>query len=420
MKRFIRDILRLCVSVLLASPAGSCFADEPAAKTVAVKIVAPKTIAVQAATLDVAIENPVKSQEKPVAGIDIRARDAQRMGVEKPVKGEDNLGKEKKKKGKEKPEAPSGYEDAPEAGEAPRAAAEGGIGRARAMRVAPKRENPKVEKEDPNEDILKKKVDANVLKMEKQYLPRFQRLAKVERSFILRACQLDKKQQSRIAKASDRCAKVAARRFAIAQNSLRVGRGLNVVRLGGAARLNTNATQSDPREQVGRELLLSVNELLSPEQKKGYAEESKKRKDHLKQITILNLVVVMDRRLVLTALQREQLTESLTKNWNPSWIGALQYLINNNEYLPRIHNKHVVKFLNDKQKVLWQGIQKVSFSPLNNIWIRSNGKVIEDDFAVEEEEADVNKDAAQKEAVKFDKTERVDIVDKDVVDKKAE
>jgi hypothetical protein len=280
----------------------------------------------------------------------------------------------------DEPEAPSGYEDAPEAGEAPKAAAEGGgFGMEEPTGLVQILKN--AIDGNPDGDILKIKVDANVLNLEGQFLPQFQQLVKVERSFILRVCQLDKKQQSRIVKASDRCAKVTARKFAFAQNQGMRGGGKFV---DVAVWMNGAATGTDPRDHLGRELLLSVKELLSPEQKKQYAEENRKRQDHLKRVTVLNLVVLLDKRLVLTAEQREQLIDSLTKNWKPSWAGALQHLSGSDSHMPRIEDKHVVKFLNAKQKTLWKGIQKVSFSSNANFGFNQQGAVIEDDFAMEE------------------------------------
>lgn len=277
-----------------------------------------------------------------------------------------------------KVEAPSGYEDAPEANEVP---------------PAPVRDLSNLDEFGKATAILDGKVDANVVNLEKAYLPFFQRLVRVERSFLLRACKLDKEQQSRISEVSDRCAKVAARQYAMAHSGGMRARGKA---WGGFAPMNVNgpimhaggrgnpnaAMLSNPRGAVGRLLLLAVDGLLSAEQKERYAEEDRRRKDYLKQTTILNMVVLIDKRLVLTVQQREQLIESLTKNWDPSWSGALQHLISsNNDYLPRIQDKHVVKFLGDKQKVLWQGIQKVGFGISGNFGIGQTPTLIEDKFA---------------------------------------
>ena len=61
--------------------------------------------------------------------------------------------------------------------------------------------------------------------------------------------------------------------------------------------------------------------------------------------------------------------------------------MHNSQYLPRIPDKHVVTFLTDKQRVVWQGTRKVGYSAWGNFVMHHDGPVIDDGFAVPEEEA---------------------------------
>ena len=278
-------------------------------------------------------------------------------------------------------EVPSGYEDAPEPDDAPQ---------------APIRDSINLDAFDEAAMILDEVVDANVRRYEEMYLSRFQRFVTTERSFMLRACLLDKKQQSRISEVSDRCAKIASRQYAFAR------RRVSPIRDTKTVRADIARTRTDASGAVAHLLLLSVDELLSAEQKARYAEEDQKRKDCLKQTTVLNLVALMDKRLVLTVGQREQVAESLTKNWDPSWVSVLRYLAGNSEYLPHRLDEHVVKFLDDKQKSLWQGIQKSSLSSsLGAFGVASNAHLINDEFAVLEEDG-IEEDAVKKDTPRID------------------
>jgi len=279
--------------------------------------------------------------------------------------------KEKKRKAK----APAGYEDAPEAGNPPPArnfaAAEIVVEAMEAGDVA-----------DVGEDLaqfLAGRVDANVLNLEKQLLPQFTPLMTAELSFINRACDLNLEQRKKIKAASDTCLKVAVRKYSMAQRGImngRVGRG--------------QPTVLDPNELLHQTLAKVLQETLRPEQQTAYDAELVERKAYCKRVALENVVAIIDEHLVLTIDQRRQLTESLDKNWQPSWVQSLEMLLNNNRYLPSIPDQFVVSTLNETQKQVWRSTQKQNYMVFGRVHLRQQAGAL-DDFPLDEAQADVER-----------------------------
>jgi hypothetical protein len=66
----------------------------------------------------------------------------------------------------------------------------------------------------------------------------------------------------------------------------------------------------------------------------------------------------LDQDLVLTAKQREKLTESLSSNWQDAWGQSLEMWIHNIQFMPAIPDKYVVRLLNKTQQTVWRGTQR--------------------------------------------------------------
>lgn len=257
-------------------------------------------------------------------------------------------------------EAPQGYEQAPVTNKAaPAAQAQAPQGyedAAMANEVAPTVQGqaeaaPASESLlDALADAMTENADPNVANLERQFLPQFQPLFKAELAFVQRACGLNKEQREQIQKAGDECLKAAARKYAMAQNQLRNGRGVRIV--GGVP------TVPDPRGLVQQQMANMVKSKLRPEQAAQYRQECGKRAANRKHVATGNLVAELDEVLVLTAEQRDKLMESLSSNWQDAWAQSLEMLIHNNQYLPSIPDQHVVPFLSETQRTAWRNIPK--------------------------------------------------------------
>ena len=193
-------------------------------------------------------------------------------------------------------------------------------------------------------DALTDNNDPNVANREGELLPQFQPLVKAEQAFVQRACGLNKEQRAQIAKEGDGCLKAATRKYALAQNQLMQGRGVLVM--------------PDPRGLVQQQMASIVKSKLRPEQAEQYRQECDKRAAHRKDMAVRNLVALLDEHLLLTSEQRDKLVESLTSNWQDAWAQSVQMLLQDNQFLPRIPDQHVVPFLNEKQRATWGNIVK--------------------------------------------------------------
>jgi hypothetical protein len=196
--------------------------------------------------------------------------------------------------------------------------------------------------------ILEQNVDANVANIERQFAPQFKSLMTAELSFINRACELDLAQRKKIKAASDRCLKAALRKYALTQNRMMHG---------GWGRPNM-PSMPDPTNLVHQSLARTLASTLAPAQKKRYDEEIAERKVNRKRVTVENVVVMIDDRLVLSAEQRKELTELLSKNWKETWVQSVEMLLHNNQYLPKIPDRFVTPVLNETQKRVWRTSQK--------------------------------------------------------------
>ena len=242
-----------------------------------------------------------------------------------------------------KAKAPPGYEDAPTANEAAPAAS------ARAE-AAPASESLM----DTLVNALTENNDPNVANLERQFLPQFQPLVRAEQAFVQRACGLSKEQRAQIVKAGEECAKAAVRKYALAQNQLRQGRGLRIA--GGVP------VMPAPRGLVQQQMASIVQSKLRPEQAEQYRQECDKRAANRKDVAVRNLVTSLDECLMLTAEQRDKLMASLTANWQENWSHSTQMLLHGNQFLPNIPDQHVVPFLNEMQTAAWRNIAKRAVS----------------------------------------------------------
>jgi hypothetical protein len=75
----------------------------------------------------------------------------------------------------------------------------------------------------------------------------------------------------------------------------------------------------------------------------------------------MNLVIRVDRLLVLTKEQRDQLTKILEKNWKNT-VNQWQIVKLGDQYLPTMPDEEIVPILTENQKNVWRGVPKGSVS----------------------------------------------------------
>jgi hypothetical protein len=114
----------------------------------------------------------------------------------------------------------------------------------------------------------------------------------------------------------------------------------------------------DPLQLARDRLAKAVKTCLSADQAALFQEEIDKRALDRRRSAAHVLVARLDRELILSAKQREEISQSLLAHWNDAWGSSLQMFIYNDQFFPNIPDAHVVKFLNDTQKKIWPTIPK--------------------------------------------------------------
>lgn len=261
---------------------------------------------------------------------------------------------------KDPPKVPEGYEDAPAAGEAPArhvvvASDERTVVVNARVNVA--EEAPAKPARDAATgrrlittlaDAMQEDVDPNVRRLETQFLPQFVQLLRSELLYVRKICNLNKEQLTEIARFTRPRLKLAAREYAVAQNRLMRGRGIGEAR-----------KMPDPRNLVERQIAEVLNTRLPAKQADEYRQESEKRTASRKRTMVLNLVVKLDDRLVLTAEQRAKLTQTLSTEYQDA-LGQWQtMLMHNVGMVPQIPDNLIVPLLDERQKAVWQKTAKM-------------------------------------------------------------
>jgi hypothetical protein len=189
--------------------------------------------------------------------------------------------------------------------------------------------------------------------LEQQFLQQFRQLSKTELNFVRAICQPNAEQSKKIKAASEVGLKTAVKKFAEIQKKLQQG-----------IRAGEQPQWPDPRKLMADALLKSVKETMSAEQAKRYEEELAKRSAARQHAALLNLVAKLDKDLVLTADQREKLSEALSGSWKEAWGQQLETFMYGDTYMPALPDAQVIPVLTEKQKQIWTGLPKHH----NQIW----------------------------------------------------
>jgi hypothetical protein len=190
------------------------------------------------------------------------------------------------------------------------------------------------------------KADAQRDAQVQQWIQQFRPMLHLELQLVRTACKLTKEQRIAITRDGEQALKDTAKQYAEMQNKVRV------------LRFGAQAEPADPRKRIQEGLMKAVKAHLSPDQIARYQDEFEKRTAHRKQVAIRNLIVLLDQNLVLSAEQRDKISESLSLNWDDSWCQSLDIFLNGNPFCPDLPEKFVVPFLTETQKKAWHGTPK--------------------------------------------------------------
>jgi hypothetical protein len=172
--------------------------------------------------------------------------------------------------------------------------------------------------------------------LEAQFRPQFKQSLYIELAFLRRACKPDAKVFVDVAKAANAELHVPLRKY-VAMISTR-----------------PDATTDDPRTAMQKLLMPLAEAKLGAEKARLYRQECDKRTEARKHATVVNLVAVLDERLVLTSGQRAKLVESLSAKYNKSWEQYCEMNGDFSQFLPSIPEQSIIPLLSRQQKSAWQ------------------------------------------------------------------
>lgn len=180
-------------------------------------------------------------------------------------------------------------------------------------------------------------LDAQAMQYEQLLKPKMWK----ELEFIKQACNLTREQRPKIKAAALASLKPAAKQLLQQMQQPQQG-------------------QNDPGATIRNDLRKTLEATLTKKQLASYQEAISKRSAVVKKTTIKSVVAQLDSFLYLTREQRDKITQGLENNWQDKWEPWLMIWQYGGNYFPMIPDEHIVPHLNEKQKSVWQGVQKVN------------------------------------------------------------
>jgi hypothetical protein len=212
--------------------------------------------------------------------------------------------------------------------------------------------------------------------MIQQWTMQFRPILRVEYLFVRVVCNPTKEQRIPIARAGLKALDEAAKKYVDWQN--------NQNRIVGG-RLVERPAIPDTRKFLQEALAAAVKANLSSGQSESYRAEIEARSAEQKRVALVNLLARLDQALILSPEQRDKLKESLSSHWNEPWAQGFQSFNLDDQYLPMVPDSLVSTFLNDEQKQVWAGTQKITFNSNGlSFGMNMNNEPLDDAFSDEE------------------------------------
>lgn len=183
-----------------------------------------------------------------------------------------------------------------------------------------------------------------------QYVQLLQPAMWQELNFIRQVCDLTPEQRPTIRAAADAAVKDGAKAV------------LQPQRVNGVIRSQPTVAAQALHDSLHD----AAKKTLTADQLLRYEAENAKRAEATKQAVILGVVAQLDAALFLSIEQREKMVAGLEKDWQREWEQWLTVFQYNGQYFPQVPDKYVTPLLNDEQRLIWSGLQKVSISSWSN------------------------------------------------------
>lgn len=194
-------------------------------------------------------------------------------------------------------------------------------------------------------------VDPAVIAMEQQLRPQYETQLNAKLHHWRSVCRPTLEQQEKLLAAGKEALDKSVR--AMAEQQVQGGARPVPVFRNGRQPVNAN-----PSSAIDHALEAVAKEILSQEQRDRLKREARKRQEFEKRVGVRNIIVLLDKRLILTAPQRSQFMKKLQEGWQNHWATQVQNLVHGQETIPKIHDKIVLPILNERQQKIWKDLQK--------------------------------------------------------------
>jgi hypothetical protein len=193
------------------------------------------------------------------------------------------------------------------------------------------------------EERNKNEVELNPAQL--QIVDQLRPLLALELGFARRTCRLSKDELRMVSDAGEECLRAMARE----SNTGPAGVNRRIV-LGNMAVI----MPSNPRKALQDRIAAVISQNLPAETATSYKVECDKRSAFQKQMAVNNTVCLIDKKLLLTEAQRQQICEALSKTWKDSDLPDQRAFTLANDYIPPISENCILPYLRPAQKAVWQ------------------------------------------------------------------
>jgi hypothetical protein len=197
---------------------------------------------------------------------------------------------------------------------------------------------------------------------QQQYFDRLKPMLAVEVALAERVCNLDADQRKVLEDAGEDCAKKSAQQLTSPQQQVivfRGGGGFGGPGAGGGRVVVNGRAGASPktaRELLDENIAEVIKAKFPDSASASYSKELSSRASQRREMIVENIVAMLDKKLVLTADQRDAIGKSLIANMPDAQMPQLQILSSDGDSIPIIPENCLLPHLRDSQRTVWQNL----------------------------------------------------------------
>jgi hypothetical protein len=197
------------------------------------------------------------------------------------------------------------------------------------------------------------KIEDDLNPVQLQIVDHLRPLLALELAFARRTCRLSKDKLRILSDAGEECLRALARESNSGGDGGNIRGRIIVGNMAVAMPFNSQKALQDRLAAV-------ISQNLPAETAASYKVECDKRSEFQKQMAVNNTVCIIDKKLMLTEAQRQQICDSLAKTWKDSDLPDQRTFTAGIEYIPPIPDNCVLPYLRPAQKAVWQTRERQS------------------------------------------------------------